>query len=103
MYSTGLGVPQNFYEAAKWYYRAAARGNGKAQFELGLLYNKGRGVPRDLVLAEMWLNLSASHGARRDGDFRARIRDAVASKMTPAQLAEAQWLALSWYKSRAGP
>ncbi len=98
MYSTGRGVPQDYYGAAKWYYRAAVQGHGRAQFELGLLYNKGRGVPRDYVLAYMWLNLSASQAVGDDRDFRARIRDAVASKMTAAQVAKAQQLALAWYK-----
>jgi TPR repeat protein len=100
MYSTGRGVPQDYYGAAKWYYRAAVQGHGRAQFELGLLYNKGRGVPRDDVLAYMWLNLSASQAVGDDRDFRARIRDAVASKMTAAQVAKAQQLALAWYKLR---
>lgn len=100
MYSTGRGVPQDYYGAAKWYYGAAVQGHGWAQFELGLLYNNGRGVPRDYVLAYMWLNLSASQAAGDDRDFRARIRDAVASKMTAAQVAKAQQLALAWYKTR---
>jgi uncharacterized protein len=100
MYESGRGVPQNYYEAAKWYYRAAEAGNGWAQFELGLLYNKGQGVPRDFVLAHMWLNLSASQAVGDDRDFKARMRDAVASKMTAAQVAAAQQLARAWYKSR---
>jgi len=100
MFETGRGVPQNYYEAAKWYYRAADQGNGWAQFELGLLYNKGKGVPRDLVLAHMWLDLAASQAVGNDRDFKARIRDAVASKMTAAQVAAAQQLAGAWYKSR---
>jgi len=100
MYSTGRGVSQNYYEAAKWYYRAADRGDPLAQFELGMMYNKGQGVRRDYVLAEMWLNLSASQIIGGNRDFVARIRDAVASKMTAEQLATAQRLALAWYQSR---
>jgi TPR repeat protein len=99
MYSKGLGVPQDYYEAAKWYYRAADRGDPQAQFALGMMYNKGQGVRRDYVLAEMWLNLSASKIVGDDRDFVARTRDAVASKMTAEQLAAAQRLALAWYQS----
>jgi len=100
MYSKGRGVPQNYYEAAHWYYLAAQRGHGGAQFELGLMYNKGEGVRRDFVLAYFWLNLSASQAVGDDRDFKARIRDAVASKMTVEQVAAAQEMARGWYVSR---
>jgi TPR repeat protein len=100
MYSTGRGVPQDYYEAAKWYYRAANQGHGEAQFALGMLYNKGEGVPRDFVLAYMWLNLSASQAVGENQDFKARMRDAIATKMTVRQVQMAQGLALAWYSSR---
>lgn len=100
LFSTGRGVPQNYSEAAKWFYRAATRGNGDAQFALGMAYNKGQGVPRDYVLSYLWLNLSAAQAVGTDHDFRATVRDAIASKMTPQQLLTAQQLALKWQKSR---
>ena len=100
MYARGLGVPQSYVEAAKWYYRAADRGDGRAQLELGLMYNKGQGVPRDLVLSHMWLNLSASHAVGGNRDYAARLRDALASKMTVRQVMAAQHLAESWSRSR---
>lgn len=99
MYSTGNGVPQNDRLAATWYRRAASDGHPGAQFSLGLLYNKGQGVRRNLVLAHMWLNLA---GAQSEGDNRAfivRIRDSVASNMTPGQLATAQRLAEEWHEA----
>jgi TPR repeat protein len=98
LYSIGRGVPQSYYEAAKWYFRAADQGEGEAQRALGMLYNKGEGVPKDLMLSYMWLSLSASHGA--DRDFRARLRDAIASKMTAQQVQIAQGMTLDWYKAR---
>ncbi|MFN2150265.1 MAG: SEL1-like repeat protein, partial [Anaerolineales bacterium] len=33
-----------------------------AQYNLGLMYSKGRGVPQDYVKAHMWLNLAAAQG-----------------------------------------
>jgi uncharacterized protein len=100
MYLTGRGVPQDFFKAAKWYYLAAVHGHGGAQFQLGLLYNKGLGVPVDYTLSYMWLNLSASQAVGDDRDFKVRVRDAVASKMTVAQVALAQHIAMTWYKTR---
>jgi uncharacterized protein len=99
MYETGRGVPQDYAKAAQWYYCAAIQGHGWAQFELGMLYNKGLGVPRDYVLSYMWLNLSTSQAVGDDRDFKSRMRDAVASKLTPAQVAAAQQMALAWYKA----
>ena len=46
MYATGQGVPQHLGEAVYWYRRAAEQGDGRAQYLLGLSYDKGRGVRR---------------------------------------------------------
>jgi uncharacterized protein len=100
MYERGIGVPQHFMLAAKWYRCAAEQGHGNAQFALGLLYNKGRGVPIDFVAAYMWMNLSASQAIGEDRDFKVRIRDAIASKMTVLQVEQAQQFARAWYKSQ---
>lgn len=100
LYLNGRGVPQDFHLAAKWFYRAAVQGEGFAQYQLALMYNKGDGVPRDYLLAYMWLNLSASQAVGQDGDFKARMRDAIASKMTDAQIKTAQRMAVGWYRAR---
>jgi uncharacterized protein len=100
LFLNGRGVPQDFTEAAKWFYRAATHGNGGAQYELGMLYNKGQGVRRDYVLSYLWLNLSAAQATGADRDFKTTMRDAIANKMTPAQILAAQKMALEWYKSQ---
>ncbi|MDB5617789.1 tetratricopeptide repeat protein [Tardiphaga sp.] len=96
MFETGRGVPQNYTEAAAWYRRSAEQGDGLAQYSLGLLYDKGQGVPRDVVEAGKWLNLSTAVAPRRSREARARIRDAVTTKMTRGEIAEARFRALSW-------
>ena len=63
-----------------------------AQFSLGVMYSKGRGVPQDYVQAHMWVNLAAAQGIE---DAR-ELRDILAELMTPAQIAEAQRLAREW-------
>ena len=42
-----LGVKQDYAEALTWYRRAADKGFAPAQFNLGLAYELGRGVPAD--------------------------------------------------------
>src|SRR4030081_936634 len=65
-----------------WYRRAAEQGDSLAQYSLGLRYDRGQGVPRDIVEASKWLNLSTAAAPRRTREARARIRDAVTTKMT---------------------
>ena len=96
MFETGRGVPQNYTEAAMWYRRAAEQGDSLAQYSLGLLYDKGFGVPRDVVEAGKWLNLATAAAPPRSREARARIRDAVTSKMTRGEIAQARLRALEW-------
>jgi hypothetical protein len=96
MFETGRGVPQNYTEAAMWYRRAAEQGDSLAQHSLGLLYDRGQGVPRDIVEASKWLNLSTAGAPRKAREARARIRDAVTTKMTRGEIARARLRALEW-------
>jgi hypothetical protein len=100
LFETGRGVPQNYTEAAMWYRRAAEQGDTRAQYSLGLLYDRGFGVPQDIVEASKWLNLSAAASPPRVRESRARIRDAVTTKMTRGEIAEARLRALEWTPSR---
>jgi len=79
--------------------RAADQGIADAQFNLGNMYAKGRGVPQDYTLAYMWLNLAAARYPASEAERRNQAvthRDMTAAKMTPAQIAEAQRLAREW-------
>jgi TPR repeat protein len=99
MYLKSTEVPQDYSEAAKWLRKAADQGHPTAQYELGLMYTKGAGVPQDYVRAHMWFNLAASQYPTSETDNRldaARLRDALALQMTPAQITEAQRLAQEW-------
>lgn len=96
LYEHGKGVPQDFVVAAQWYGCAAEQGDATAQYLFGLAYDKGRGVPRDVVLSEKWLILAAARAGIQERDTFTRIRDAVASKMSTAQLAAAQEQAILW-------
>lgn len=101
MYYEGNGVPQDYAEAAKWYLFSAEQGDQRGQFEIGMMYYNGKGVRQDYVLAHMWLNLASSridpyYFSNKDYEKAASMRNNVTSKMTPAQIAEAQRLAREW-------
>ncbi len=100
MFETGRGVPRNYTEAAMWYRRAAEQGDSLAQYSLGLLYDKGQGVPQDIVEANKWLNLSTASAPRSAREARARLRDAVTTKMTRGEIARARLRALEWVPTR---
>lgn len=89
MYAQGQDVVQDYKQAVDWFRKAAEQGYAPAQYNLGIMYIKGQGVPQDHVRAHMWFNLAAAKG---DSDA-VKNRDVAASKMTPAQIAEAQKLA----------
>ncbi len=95
-YESGRGVPQDYAEAASWYRKAAARGNTAALNNLGEMYEFGRGIPQDYVQAHKWYNLAAAKFPGPDRDKAEKNREAIAAKMTPAQIAEAQKLAREW-------
>jgi uncharacterized protein len=96
MYLRGQGVPQNFDAAAFWLHLASETGLPEAQYFLGLMYDKGQGVAQDFVVAHAWLNLAVAHAEPRMRSHWVLIRNAVASKMSEAQLAEARRLAYTW-------
>jgi TPR repeat protein len=85
-YENGFGVPQNYVAAADLYRQAAELGDTFAQCRLGLSYDKGHGVRQDFILAYKWLDLAAAKAPPRERDFYLRLREAVASKMSLAQV-----------------
>ena len=87
----------------------AEQGDATAQFNLGIMYDNGRGVPQDDAEAVRWYRLAADRGhatarfnlmASRTTDSErgnaVRNFDRVVGRMTPDQLAEAQRLAREW-------
>ena len=93
-YQKGFGAYDrgDYDTALKEFRPLAEQGYPLAQATLGLMYAEGQGVPKDYVLAHMWINLAAPKGVK--GAVKAR--DLLEEMMTPAQLAEAQRLAREW-------
>lgn len=86
LYSVGRGVLLDDVEAVRWYRLAAEQGDAFAQGSLGLMYEEGLGVPQDFVMAHMWINLAITNGA----GISASTRDAIARRMSTADVSEAQ-------------
>ena len=98
----------------------AEQGDVFGRFSLGSMYADGRGVKQDYIQAYMWLTLAAAGSkdqvmkapeSLRDNLAKAMkglqeeataLRDSIAKKMTPAQIADAQRLASEWKAAPAG-
>lgn len=65
---------------------AAGEGDAEAQYQLGLLYAKGEGVPQNEVNAYTWSCLAAAQGE----ELAARNRDSIANRLSPEQHSKAQ-------------
>lgn len=93
MNTHGYGAPKNYSNALYWYSKVANRGDTSAQYNLGVLYNKGGfGISKNYVHAHKWLNIAQANGETKAKGFLKHLE----TKMTAAQINEAQRLASSW-------
>ncbi|MDA1097444.1 MAG: hypothetical protein O2967_00550 [Proteobacteria bacterium] len=62
LYRMGLGVSQDFTQAAAWYRLAADSGLARAQANLASMYLRGQGVEEDAQQAAYWYASAAVNG-----------------------------------------
>ncbi len=97
MYRDGRGVEQNYAEALLWWRKAAEFGLVDAQYALGNMYAGGSGIAQDAILAYMWYSIAALQTGEQWLHAIARSnRDALATRMTPADIFKAQRLVTEW-------
>lgn len=72
----------------------AESGRSNAQYNLGMMYKSGLGVPQNYKEAYIWFSLAAAQGHKE----ALKKRNITEKKLSPQQLAEAQDLAV--YKQR---
>ena len=86
-----FGFPQDYYEAAKRYRKAAEQGHAGAQLYLGVFLAQGQGVEPDAVEAYKWIEL-AKRGSALDKIAAIGSQKRLVAYMTPEQVAEGQRL-----------
>jgi hypothetical protein len=89
----------SYKSAAYWYRLAANKGYVDAQLDLGRLYENGRGVDQDNRQAYLWYSVAAARGS----ESAARSRDQLSTRLTPAEIAEAEKLAIEWRPKQPKP
>jgi len=65
------GVDRDYQQAAEWFSKSAEQGHADAQYNLGELYNKGRGVKKNKKIAQKWYKAAAEQGHVK-AKYRAR-------------------------------
>jgi TPR repeat protein len=92
MYAQGLGVIQQFEEAAQWYLLAAKQGHAQAAFHLGFLHSHGQGVEQGYVKAYQWYCVSERFGYA----LAKKNLALISKKLSPGEREMAQWRAESF-------
>ena len=54
-------MAQDEQQAAQWYQKAANQGHAVAQYNLGVMYYNGLGVPQDDQQAKAWYQKALAH------------------------------------------
>jgi TPR repeat protein len=96
MYLAGQPFKQDFKEALKWYRKAADQDHPTAQYNLATMYSKGQGVGADPVQAHMWADLACQSAKGSELAEAVKLRDALESRLTAAQVAQSKRLGVEW-------
>ena len=62
MYHGGKDIPQDYAKSLEWSQKAANQGNAQAQFNLGLMYNEGKGVRQNSNTAKEFFGKACDNG-----------------------------------------
>ncbi len=90
--SVGDGVHKDSVEATKLVSAATNQGHSSGQYNLGLAYSTGDGVPKDTYMAYIWLYLSAAQGNQE----AVVHRDSISKQLTAEKIQAAQEEAKKW-------
>ncbi len=99
MYWSGEGVPRDHKEAGRLYLLAANQGYARAQNDIGFMLGFEGNPPHDDVEAYKWISLAIGRYTARNQDRLDQAKKdlaALAARMTPAQIAEAERRARAW-------
>ena len=90
-YESGIGIPKNMREAARWYQLAADNNYPQAQARMGYLCTKGVGVVLDYEQAYFWYLLATAN----EEDVTSQ-RDQVSGQLSSDQRQCIQKQAKQW-------
>ena len=77
----------------------AEQGDADAQFNLGIMYANGEGVPKDYVQAYAWMSIAATQGNANAQKGKGTLK----KEMTREQIAKGQELSSEYWKKYVVP
>ena len=77
----------------------AEAGDAISQYNLGVMYDFGNGVPQDDAAAYLWYNLATTYADASNRDRYAEARDLAAKRLTPEQRADTQRRATEFFEA----
>ena len=98
-FANGRGAAKDLLWALRWYEKAARKKHREAGFSLGVLWASGNDTRIDLEQAWVWLQLAAGDGHA----LAARVRDRVATRLSPSALSNARTRLDNWTWPAAAP
>jgi uncharacterized protein len=85
-------VAKDSAEPVRWFRLAAEQGNARAQYNLGGMYEFGRGIQEDKKAALVWYDLASARGHKDAVEHR----DNLMHRMADVEIVEAMRLAGDW-------
>ena len=80
----------DFMNAIKWFLQSAELGHSTAQYNLGLIYATGQGIPKDFSKARMWWILAGDEEAKQNIVKLEKI-------MSSEQIQKSEFLKKEWH------
>jgi len=105
-FSVGLrianeGEVPDYLQAAQWYLKAADQSHPLAQFNLGLMYDRGQGVPHDPALSMAWIGKAANLGDAGAQYLLGMRQNRLSLAETPELALESRIEAYKWLRLAA--
>ena len=88
---------QDYVQAAVWYAKAAAQNHALAQVNLGMMFAKGQGMPRDDDQAAAWFRKAADQGDASAQFQLGNRHHRLSLRGSAGNLAEARIEAYKWF------
>ena len=100
-YASGVGVAQDYVQAADWYRKAAEQNHSLAQFNLGTMYASGQGVAKDDAQSVVWFGRAANLGDAGGQYKMGRSCHRASLDGLPSAAPEARIEAYKWFQLAA--
>lgn len=99
MYTQRDGGEPDYASASQWFTRAANLGLSDSQFNLAILHENGMGAAKSTSEAYKWYALAAERGDPE----AAKRRDAIGSRLTPADIERSRLIVAKWRPQMTEP